>query len=61
MSKNFNILIDKIDQLVKSERFGAENHRDIKKALKKLSHALDVKDIKRVRKAIDELSRELLR
>ncbi|MDO8503782.1 MAG: hypothetical protein Q7S60_03755 [bacterium] len=61
MSKTrFNRLVENIDQLVKNEGWESEDRDKIKGVLKKLSHALDVKNIKVVRKAIDELSKILL-
>jgi hypothetical protein len=60
MSKQFDRLTLQIDNLLRNERFGSENRDKIAKALKKLSHALDIKNIKKARKAIDELSKELL-
>lgn len=59
MQKNFLHLVSQLDDMRKDERQESDV-RDIKRALKKLAHALDVKNIKEARKAVNELSKVLL-
>ncbi|EKE12649.1 MAG: hypothetical protein ACD_13C00146G0008 [uncultured bacterium] len=60
MLKKYNQLISLIDELAKDEDLKPGKKDILKRALKELFHALDTKNIKGVRKAIDQLSKELL-
>lgn len=60
MSK-YGHLVSFVDQLVKDEDLGPGERDMIRKALKRLTHALDIKDIKEIRASIDSLSEKLLK
>ena len=60
MSK-YGHLVLLIDQLVKDEDLEPGERDMIRKALKRLTHALDVKNIKEIRASINTLSEKLLK
>jgi hypothetical protein len=60
MSK-YNHLDSLVNQLIEDEDFEPDERDMIRKALKRLNHALDIKNIKEIRVSIDNLSEKLLK
>ena len=60
MIKKLSQLVIHIDQLAKNEGWEPDARDNVEKYLKRLSHALDVNNIKLARKAIEQLSKYLL-
>ena len=54
-------LLTAVNQLMNSEGWEPSDRDKVKRSLKKLFHALDVKNIKLAKKAIEELSKLLLK
>lgn len=62
MPKNkLNKIVNFFDNLVKEERLDPRTRSTIAQAVKDLSHGLAIKDLKKVKKAVEMLSRSLLR
>jgi len=62
MSKNkLNSIVDFFDKLVKEERLDPRTRGQIARAIKDLSHGLAIKDLKKVKKAVEKLSESLLK
>lgn len=57
----YNHLVSFVNQLVEDEDREPDVREEIKKALKKLIHSLNTKNIKEVRTTIDRLSEKLLK
>lgn len=56
-----NAIVDFFDDLVKEKRLDPRTKSQIVKAIKDLSHGLAIKDHKKIRKAVEMLSRSMLR
>lgn len=57
----YNHLVSLVSQLVEYEDREPGVREEIKKALKKLIHSLNTKNIKEIRTAVDKLSEKLLK
>lgn len=60
MKNKIGQLEDSIDQLIKYGNIEPDRAVELKKNFRDLYHAIDVKNIKKVRKAVDKLAKSLL-